>query len=290
MGDGVYCNMMTGEYSGGGGSSAGYGINGEGLNGVYYNWYTNQYCSAADGSTVSWGYVFSNVVVPYTAEKYEGESAKAYLNLRINPRSYYEITLKDPMAQQVDWSVWRTEVYPMPYGAGENGYGDVIPNQSAIGLPSDALDYTGVLIGAGGTYFGVMGEGFHNNLYWIQKNGVLRSTNILNSTNKIYQTSYNIVGSTLKNTKLIGKGFSIAGSVVSTTQFISEPNLANAIDGVMGNTTYIPGVGWAISGVYYIGNIISETTTGRTLGTITVEGARYNPNNPVYPLVILFGH
>jgi len=89
---------------------------------------------------------------------------------------------------------------------------------------------------------------------------------MLNNTNKIYQTSYNIVGKSLNATKLIGTSFAVTGAVISTLQFGLDPSLANGIDGVMGLTSFVPGVGWAISGTYFLTNTIIESTTGKTIG------------------------
>jgi hypothetical protein len=38
------------------------------------------------------------------------------------------------------------------------------------------------------------------------------------------------------------------------------------IDGVMGLTTFVPGVGWGISGTYFFANILTYAATGKTIG------------------------
>jgi hypothetical protein len=47
---------------------------------------------------------------------------------------------------------------------------------------------------------------------------------------------------------------------------VSDFRFANTSDFAMGLTTFLPGVGWAISGVYFISNVAVESFTGKSIG------------------------
>ncbi len=128
-------SMLVNRYSGSSCSygGAGFGWNGSGLGGVFYDWYSGNYRSVDDGGSVSWGYVYNSVVVPNRSEYYSGE-----IGINQFKQKYlgeYTITLHDPMQPTtIDLSTLRGVLLPMPYGAGENGYGDVVPVQDQIDI------------------------------------------------------------------------------------------------------------------------------------------------------------
>ena len=128
-------------------------------------------------------------------------------------------------------------------------------------------DYAALGIGAVNTYTGVTGDAFYSKFHHMQKNGTIRSAKFAaNNPNRIYQTSRNGVKALTKNARAIGKASGLVGSAISIGQFVYEPTYANAFDGIMGATTFIPVVGWAISGTYFIANTITTATTGQTIG------------------------
>ena len=51
-------------------------------------------------------------------------------------------------------------------------------------------------------YFALMGEGLHNELYWVQKNGTPRLTSNIGN-NYLLGRSYNLAGQTVETTKII---------------------------------------------------------------------------------------
>lgn len=127
------------------------------------------------------------------------------------------------------------------------------------------LDYVGLGVGAAGTYYGAKAEAFHNALYWVQKNGITRLTSTAKS-NYTYQRSFNLIEEELSTVKAVSKYAGWAGVAVSGVQFINNRSYANAFDLAMSSTSFIPGVGWAISGAYFLGNAIDQVITGKSIG------------------------
>ncbi len=133
------------------------------------------------------------------------------------------------------------------------------------GEAHSGLDYLGVAVGAVGTYAGYVGEAFHNELYWVQRNGIARLTSTAKS-NYTFERSYNLIGGELSTAKAIGKYASIAGVAISAYQFAENRSYANGFDLAMSFTAFIPGVGWAISGTYFLANTMDQAITGQTIG------------------------
>lgn len=59
-------------------------------------------------------------------------------------------------------------------------------------------------------------------------------------------------------------------------------NWSNGTDLVMGGVAFIPGVGWVISGVYFIGNIAVEHYTGKSIGEHIGEAFNKLNNDPLF--------
>jgi hypothetical protein len=151
------------------------------------------------------------------------------------------------------------------------GVGDDDQAQGGNGLD----DYLAAANGAVNTYTGVMGDAFYSKYHHMQKNGIIRSAKFAaNNPNKIYQTSRSGVEALTKNARMISKGTGMLGSAISVYQFANEPTWANLIDGAAGATTFIPVVGWAISGTYFISNLISVAYDGQTIGERIAGDAR----------------
>jgi RHS repeat-associated protein len=127
------------------------------------------------------------------------------------------------------------------------------------------LDYAGLTSGWASTYNGVRGDAVHNGLYWIQKNGTIRLTSTIKS-NITFKKSYELVGKVTSMSKMTSAGFAGLGTVISAVQFYNNPTKANAFDAAMGLTSFIPVVGWAISGTYFVANLGSLIFTDQTLG------------------------
>ncbi len=93
------------------------------------------YRSVDDGGSVSWGYVYNSVVVPNRSEYYSGKIAVNHFKQKY--LGEYSITFHDPMQPTtINLSALRGVLLPMPYGFGVDGYGDFLPYQASISLPS----------------------------------------------------------------------------------------------------------------------------------------------------------
>ncbi|MDO8897140.1 MAG: hypothetical protein Q7V19_05775, partial [Bacteroidales bacterium] len=68
----------------------------------------------------------------------------------------------------------------------------------------------------------------------------------------------------LKNTGRTLGYTSIALSGVDMT--INGVNVSNSLDLIMGGVAFVPGFGWAISGLYFAGNLGWQAYSGRTIG------------------------
>ncbi|MCD4747441.1 MAG: FG-GAP-like repeat-containing protein [Bacteroidales bacterium] len=84
----------------------------------------------------------------------------------------------------------------------------------------------------------------------------------------------------LKSTgrKLGYVGFFVSGADIA----VNGVNMSNSLDLIMGGVAFIPGVGWAISGTYFIANIATQLTTGQSIGE-HIQGQFTNPNATYKP-------
>src|SRR5690606_4947452 len=139
-----------------------------------------------------------------------------------------------------------------------SGGGEVLPNVTNTPDQNSSmfgtfLKWSGYFTGTIGTYYSVRGDLFYNSLYWIQKNGRLRFTSSIGN-NYLFQRSHSLVATATSTARSVSKVMGITGVAISLAQVAIEPTTGNAFDAAMGATTFIPGVGWAISGTYFISN------------------------------------
>jgi RHS repeat-associated protein len=160
----------------------------------------------------------------------------------------FEITL--PTIEVVTEKIWISTS-----NAVNNGQGD----------GHSFMDNANFAFNAGDLYYSAKGEALHNELYWVQKNGKIRSTASIGN-NYLLKRSYNLTGQLAEGAKIASRSFAYAGAAVSGINMVSDFRFANTFDFAMGMTTFIPGVGWAVSGVYFISNVAVESYTGKTIG------------------------
>jgi len=236
-------NQLFGGGSGGLlGSGTGFGLpgvggNGAGENGIYYDWVSGTFRYVSNpGRVVIGGFWLDVPISEKVNEGLDGEIAGRWIigagirSIFINP------------------------------GFGEGSF-------SSSGGNHGIDDYVGLAVSAVGAYNGFMGDAFYSKYHHVQKNGTIRSAKFVkNNANKIYQTSRDGVKALTKNARVLSRGAGIVGSAISVGQFVYEPTIANAFDGVMSATAFIPVVGWAVSGTYFILNTFTTATTGQTIG------------------------
>jgi RHS repeat-associated protein len=154
------------------------------------------------------------------------------------------------------------------YGVGRPGdnSGEAISDEATSnGDGHSFMDNANFSFNAAGLYYSVQGEALHNELYWVQKNGTIRSTNSIGN-NYLFKRSYNITGELAEDAKIASKNFSYAGLAVSGLNMVTDFRFANTFDFAMGATAFLPGIGWAIAGSYFISNVAWEAYSGRTIG------------------------
>ncbi len=135
----------------------------------------------------------------------------------------------------------------------------------------------GIGVGVTGTYFGVKGNVTHNSLYWRQKNGTLRLRTAATKSNYLFNRSYNLVGKSLQGVKALGTAFGIAGLALTANDIVFGAGFttSNVLDAAFGAAGFIPGVGWAISGAYFITNTAVTLYSGKTIGVHLEESLGY---------------
>jgi len=65
----------------------------------------------------------------------------------------------------------------------------------------------------------------------------------------------------------IGNNLGYAGLVITgVDMYMNGINTSNSLDAVMGIVSFVPGWGWIVGGVYFIGNATVEAATGKNIG------------------------
>jgi len=129
------------------------------------------------------------------------------------------------------------------------------------------MDYVNAFVGFAGSYFGLTGNMFHNELYWVQKNGTLRSTKMLNNSNKIYRTSYNLVKKSFAKAKVWSNRMATLGLITTGIDIAADGQIrpSHMVNLTMAGISYT-GVGSLFAGGYWITDMGFEVFTGYSLG------------------------
>ena len=121
-------------------------------------------------------------------------------------------------------------------------------------------------------YFALTSEAFHNELYWMQKNGAITFTKNIGS-NYLLRRSYSLVGQTLETSKIIAKGLWRANMAYAVVDYGMTaittgrmPSAGKGWDLFATSVAVIPGWGWMVSGAYWITSAGFYIYTGKTLG------------------------
>ena len=108
-------------YNGGSYGALGQGVNGRGLNGVYYDWYNDSYRSTNMGnSELDWGHAYNNSILP-SGTVYRYGPIGGWSN---EAKDGYYINIK-PIYGWYDASGWNNTV-PSGQGGGGNGYSEAL--------------------------------------------------------------------------------------------------------------------------------------------------------------------
>ena len=149
------------------------------------------------------------------------------------------------------------------YGSGVEYYA-----QSGVGL--DGMDWLNIGIGAAGFYYDVKGNALHNELYWKGKTtGKIYTKNPFTSAKVGWKAnSYKATGKAFQGAKSLGTKLGIAGLALTGADMIWGNGLttSNVLDATFGIAGFIPGVGWMISGSYFLINTGFQLSTGKSIG------------------------
>jgi len=123
--------------------------------------------------------------------------------------------------------------------------------------------------------FTLTGNLKQNAFFWRDAQGAFRSTNILKvGANGKYvrgvqglRNGYAIAGELSSTAKLIGDGLVVVGGLIAVGDMcINGINISNSLDLTMTAVNFIPGVGWVISGTYFLANFVTQLSTGQSIG------------------------
>ena len=185
--------------------------------------------------------------------------------------SYYEkgvpITVVDEVGRELDWTRRNGERYLKGVKI-QYQYTTLQKAQGPQGQGGhDGMDYVNAFVGAAGSYFGLTGNMFHNELYWVQKNGTLRSTQMLNNSNKIYRTSYNVVKESFATAKVWSNRMATLGLITTGIDIAVDGQIrpSHMVNLTMAGISYT-GVGSLVAGGYWITDMGFEVFTGYSLG------------------------
>ncbi len=144
----------------------------------------------------------------------------------------------------------------------------------AQGGGGNGIDGDDIWVGATGTYLSTVGNAGQNAWWWKDAKGAYRSTKLLQvgSNGKYVQgvqgfrNSYAIAGKAASLTKIAGNTLGAVGVGISVYDMTQNGiNVSNSMDAIMGATTFIPVVGWVISGTYFTASFITELSTGKSI-------------------------
>jgi RHS repeat-associated protein len=141
-------------------------------------------------------------------------------------------------------------------------------NQSSGGL--DGKDWFEIGLGTVSTFYDIKGNSLHNDLYWKGKTtGKIYTKNPFTS-NKIgwKANSFKATGKTFQGAKSLGTKLGIVGMALTGADIIWGDGLtsSNILDATFGAAGFIPGIGWMISGSYFIINTGVQLYSGKSIG------------------------
>ena len=140
------------------------------------------------------------------------------------------------------------------------------------------MGWTGVsskIVGTFGLDFSITANLKQNSLFWRNAKGNFISTNILKQgANGKYvrgvqglRNSFAIAEEAASTARLVGNGFAILGGLITVGDMIVNGiNVSNSLDLTMTAVGFIPGVGWIISGTYFVADMVTELSTGQSIG------------------------
>jgi RHS repeat-associated protein len=140
------------------------------------------------------------------------------------------------------------------------------------------LDIAEYVSGLGNTISTTIGNLKQNELFWRDANGNFRSADLLKKgANGKYvrgvqglRNSNAIAGKAAQSAKVLGSTFAFVGIGINAYDMgVNGINVSNSMDMIMIGVGFIPGVGWAISGAYFIADTATMLSTGQSISQHT---------------------
>jgi len=126
------------------------------------------------------------------------------------------------------------------------------------------------VVGAAGTYYSIKGNALHNDLYWKGKTtGKIYTKNPFTSTKVGWKAnSFKATGKAFQGAKSLGTKLGAAGLLLTGYDMVFGEGMttSNVLDATFGAAGFIPGVGWAISGSYFLINTGVQLYSGKSIG------------------------
>ena len=195
---------------------------------------------------------YGNSRYGYFQETLVGFSSSNHWSVHVGGYSKYHFEGIAPM-YQTEW-IWYSQeekMYGMPRGL-------------------DEMDLFGIGLGGVGSYFSIKGNALHNDLYWKGKTtGKIYTKNPFSRTKVGWKAnSFKATGKAFQGVKSLGTKFGIAGLALTGANIIwgDGPTTSNMLDAAFGVAGFIPGVGWMISGSYFIVNTGVLLYSGKSIG------------------------
>lgn len=140
--------------------------------------------------------------------------------------------------------------------------------QSGGGL--DGKDWLSIGIGAAGFYNDVKGNAAHNDFYWKGKTtGKIYTKNPFTSTKVGWKAnSFKATGKAFQGAKSLGTKLGVVGLAFTAGDMLVGDGFttSNVLDATFGAAGFIPGVGWMISGSYFLVNTGVQLYSGKSIG------------------------
>jgi RHS repeat-associated protein len=134
----------------------------------------------------------------------------------------------------------------------------------------DRKDWFGIGLGGVRGYFDIKGNALHNDLYWKGKTtGKIYTKNPFTSTKVGWKAnSFKATGKAFQGAKSLGRKLGAVGLLVTGYDIGLGDGLttSNVLDATFGVASIIPGVGWMISGAYFLVNTEVQLYSGKSIG------------------------
>jgi hypothetical protein len=162
------------------------------------------------------------------------------------------------------------------YGYGDDDGSTKSSSGSSGGM--NGMDMAEYIVGLGAAISSTTGNLKQNELFWRDAKGNFRSSNLLKpQANGKYlrgvqglRNSNAIAAKAARIAKLAGHGFAALGLFVNAYDMgVNGINVSNSMDMLMIGVGFIPAVGWAISGTYFVADMITLGVSGQSISQNT---------------------